>query len=75
MVPNQSLLIIFVNLDNQSFVDKTKDGVRSRRYGRGDLQSFSEIWKYQDERGQDFITVSTVSLNLKILCGIIYSNN
>ncbi|VVC36055.1 Hypothetical protein CINCED_3A002996 [Cinara cedri] len=45
--------------DNQSFLEKTKDGVRSRRYGRGDLQSFSEIWKYQDDRGQDFITVST----------------
>ncbi|XP_050441269.1 pecanex-like protein 1 isoform X2 [Adelges cooleyi] len=45
--------------NNQSFVEKNKDGNSNRRYDRGDLKSFSEIWKYQDERGQDFITVST----------------
>lgn len=51
-----------MSIDNSSFAEKAKDGNSNRRYERGGLQSFSEIWKYQDERGQDFITVSTVSL-------------
>ncbi|XP_050525456.1 pecanex-like protein 1 [Daktulosphaira vitifoliae] len=45
--------------NNQIFVEKPNHVKTSRPYERGDLKSFSEIWKYQDERRQDFITVST----------------
>lgn len=50
----------FIVIDNQVFVEKTNHNKNNRPYERGDLKSFSEIWKYQDERKQDFITVSTV---------------
>jgi len=48
--------------DNPHFVDKPAEENSNRRYDRACLQSLSEIWKYQDERAQDFITISTVSL-------------
>jgi len=54
-------------IDHQCFIEKTKDESCKRRYDCDGLQSFSEIWKYQDERGQEFITVSTVSLYSKLL--------
>lgn len=47
------------SLNNPHFVDKPAEENSNRRYDRACLQSLSEIWKYQDERAQDFITVST----------------
>jgi len=53
-----------IYLDNPYFIDdKPGEEISNRRYDRPGLQSFSEIWKSQEERGQDFITVSSVSLN------------
>ncbi|KAL5239767.1 hypothetical protein ACI65C_007177 [Semiaphis heraclei] len=48
------------SLNNPYFIDdKPEEEISSRRYDRAGLQSFSEIWKPQEERGQDFITVSS----------------
>ncbi|XP_025412111.1 pecanex-like protein 1 isoform X3 [Sipha flava] len=49
----------FKNLSHQSFIEKSKEGLINRQNDLRCLQSLSEIWKYREENGQDFLTVST----------------
>ncbi|XP_060872940.1 pecanex-like protein 1 [Metopolophium dirhodum] len=48
------------SLNNPHFIDdRPVEENSNRRNDRAALQNFSEIWKSQEERGQDFITVSS----------------